>query len=61
MVDIKISKIEERSFLRIGNETIEVADYSIKSSADGTTELSVVIKGIARLLESSANLEVQMK
>lgn len=30
--------------MQIGETQIEVADYNIKSSADGSTELSVTIK-----------------
>lgn len=58
--DISISRIDSRSFLKIGNEQIEVADYTIKSSADGFTELSVVIRGTASIFDLLASLEVPM-
>lgn len=58
MSDIKLSRIDNRSFLQIGSEQIEITDYNIKSSADGTTELSVIIKCKTSIFESSANLGV---
>ena len=61
MLDIKINKIDNRYFLEIGEELVEVSDYKLKSSADGATELTVVISGVASLFESSASLEVLMK
>lgn len=54
--EIHIGRTEERSFLQIGNETIEVDDYEIKSSANGITELRVTIKGTANVFESSVSL-----
>ncbi len=54
--DIKLSTIDNRAFLQIGAEQIEVFDYSIKSSADGETELCVTIKGVPRELELKASL-----
>lgn len=59
MSEVKVGKVDERKFLQIGTETIEVSDYSIKSSADGSTELSVTIKGNANVVELSASLELQ--
>ena len=56
-MNIKVTKIDERMFLRINEEMVEVADYNLKSSADGTTELSVVIKGNASAFDSSAILK----
>jgi len=58
MSDIKLSKIDGRSFLQIGSEQMEISDYNIKSSTDGSTELSVVLKGQASIFELSTNLEV---
>lgn len=46
----------EQEFLQVGKEMIEVSDYSLKSSADGSTELSVTIKGNVNVFETSANL-----
>lgn len=57
MVDIRVTKIDDRKFLRINNEMVEVADYSIKSSADGYTELFVIIKGKVNVFDSSTILE----
>lgn len=59
MASIKIEKVDNRIFLQIGEEVIEVSDYNIKNSADGTTELSVTIKGNTNEVEWSANLELQ--
>lgn len=55
-VEIVIHKEESRNFLQVGKEMIEVSDYSLKSSADGSTELSVTIKGNVNVFETSANL-----
>lgn len=56
MSNIKVLRIYNRSFLQIGTEQVEVADYNLKSSADGSTELSVIIKGCTSIFESSASL-----
>ena len=61
MSDITINKIDSRKFMKIGEVSIEIDDYTIKSSADGSTELSVVIKGNASIFETSANLIVHQK
>ena len=53
---VAISKGGSRIFLQVGKEMIEVSDYSLKSSADGSTELSVTIKGNVNVFETSANL-----
>lgn len=55
-MEIAIHKEESRNFLQVGKEMIEVSDYSLKSSADGSTELSVTIKGKVNVFETSANL-----
>lgn len=57
MSDIKISRIDNRKILQIGAERIEVDDYIIKRSADGYTELSIVIRAQASIFESSASLD----
>lgn len=54
--EIRICRIENRSLLEIGTETIEVDDYQLKSSANGCTELTVKIMGTANVIETSANL-----
>ena len=59
--EIKLLRVDERSLLQIGNEQIEISDYNLKSSADGSTELSIVIKGQTTIFELSANLEEQRK
>lgn len=52
-----IHKEESRNFLQVGKEIKEmISDYSLKSSADGTTELSVTIEGKVNVFETSANL-----
>ena len=56
MTNIKISRTDNRSFLQIGDEQVEIYDFNLKSSADGSTELSVVIKGSSSIFELSANL-----
>ena len=58
---ISIYKVDSRCLLRIGNEYVEVSDYNIKSSADGTTELSVIIKIKSNEVELSASLKEQMQ
>lgn len=55
-MEIVIHKEESRNFLQVGKEMIEVSDYSLKSHADGSTELSVTIKGKVNVFETSANL-----
>ena len=57
MKELKIGKVDNRKFLQIGTEVIEIQDYNVKSSADGTTELSITISGQASIFELSANLE----
>lgn len=58
MKEIRILRTDSISFLEIGSEQIEIKDYIIKSSADGSTELEVKICGVSNIFESSANLEV---
>lgn len=53
---LKVSKVEERKFFQINNEIVEIKDYKIKSSADGSTELLIVIEGNVNVFETSANL-----
>jgi hypothetical protein len=57
---VTITKVDNRKVLEIEGGHIEIADYNIKSSADGTTELSVVIKGTASTFELSAMIKEQM-
>lgn len=58
---ISICKVDSRCLLKIGDENVEISDYNIKSSADGSTELSVVIKWISNEVELSASLKEQMQ
>ena len=53
---LKVSKVEERKFFQINNEIVEIKNYKIKSSADGSTELLIVIEGNVNVFETSANL-----
>lgn len=53
---LKVSKVEERKFFQINNEIVEIKDYKIKSSADGSTELLIVIEENVNVFETSANL-----
>ena len=57
MCDLQIMKMDDETILLVGNEKIPVDDYSIKSSADGTTELTLSIKGVATIFEMSASLK----
>lgn len=61
MAEVKLLKVDKRILLQVGDKKIEVADYNLKSSADGSTELSIVLKGHASIFELSANLEEQRK
>lgn len=54
---IRVSRVDERKFLQINDEMIEVKEYQIKSSADGSTEISVVIEGKTSEFDLSANLK----
>lgn len=55
-VEITISKLDARNILQVGQEQIEISDYNIKSSADGSTELSITIKGTAPIFSLSASM-----
>lgn len=54
--DISIKKIESRTFLVVGNQSIEVKDYKLVSSGNGETELTLVLTGNASIFEMSASL-----
>lgn len=54
---LKVSKVDERIFFQLNNEIVEIKDYKITSSADGTTELLIVIEGNANVFDLSANLK----
>ena len=42
-MELSIQKVDERSILKIGNESIEIKDYKISSSMRDGTELEIVI------------------
>lgn len=54
---LRVSKLDEHKFFQINNEIVEIKDYTIKSSADGSTELLIVIEGNANVFDSSATLK----
>lgn len=56
--NIKVVRVEGRSLIQIGNESVEIYDYHAKSSADGSTELWVCIKGNSNEFEMSANFKI---
>lgn len=56
MTDIKIIRLSDRIFLQIGKEMVEISDYGVKSSGDGSTEISVTIKGTAVSFEMAASI-----
>lgn len=58
-VEISIQKIDERSFLTVKNESIELKDYKISSSMQGGTELEILIHvdDVNTIFSSSANPE----
>lgn len=53
---ITIERINDRSILKIEKGVLEISDYKIVSFADGTTELTILLKGISNLFEASTNL-----
>lgn len=55
--DISIKKIESRTFLVVGNQSIEVKDYKLVSSGNGETELTIILKGKSTIFDLSASLE----
>lgn len=59
--EITIHKIDSRSFLQVGAEQVEISDYTVKSSANGITELNITIAGDSNVFEMSANLEEPQK
>lgn len=58
---ISIQRIDNRKFLKIEEESVEISDYKVVSSADGTTELTVSIKGVFTVFDLSTSLEIPMK
>lgn len=56
-VDVHIKRVNGVFILVINQISINISDYLIKSSADGTTELVVTIRGVSSTFELSSNLE----
>jgi hypothetical protein len=61
MAEITIYKIDSRNFLQVGTEQIEISNYTVKSSANGITELNVTINGNSNVFGTSASLEEPQK
>lgn len=57
---ISIQRIDNRKFLKIEEEFVEISDYKVVSSSDGTTELTVSIKGVSTVFDLSTSLEIPM-
>lgn len=53
---IAISRCINGSILVINDESIDIADYVVKSTSDGMVELTVVIKGRADVFDFSVAL-----
>ena len=49
--EIEILHVDNRTFLRVGESSVEVKDYKISSSMHGGTELEVVIPMNSELTE----------
>ncbi len=56
-MEVAIKRVDEKNILIIDDSSIPILDYSIKSSADGTTELNVTITGISSIFDLSTILE----
>lgn len=54
-MELSIQKVDERSILKIGDESIEITDYKISSSMRGGTELEVVIPVCCSVMEFSTS------
>lgn len=54
-MELSIQKVDERSILKIGDESIEIKDYKISSSMRGGTELEVVIPVGCNVMEFSTS------
>ena len=56
-VEVIVIKTENGNlFLLVGNEKVEICDFTTRSSAHGETELLVTIKGKTVSTELSANV-----
>lgn len=57
-VEVIVIKTENgKLFLMVGNERVEICDFTTRSSAHGETELLVTIKGKTVSTELAANVE----
>lgn len=54
-MELSIQKVDERSILKIGSESIEIKDYKISSSMQGGTELEIVIPVKGNIIEFSTS------
>ncbi len=55
-IEVIVVKTENgKFFLMVGNEKVEICDFTTRSSARGETELLVTIKGKTVFTELSAN------
>lgn len=54
-MELSIQKVDERSILKIGNESIEIKDYKISSSMRNGTELEIVIPVKGNIMEFSTS------
>ena len=54
-MELSIQKVDERSILKIGNESIEIKDYKISSSMRDGTELEIVIPVEGNIMEFSTS------
>ena len=54
-MELSIQKVDERSILKIGNESIEIKDYKISSSIRDGTELEIVIPVKGNIMEFSTS------
>lgn len=56
-VEIKLERVNDKQILQIDNVAVPITDYQIKSSADGTTELIICMKGKSSIFDLSTNLQ----
>lgn len=56
-MELELKRIDKQTVLIINDVVIPISNYLIKSSAEGTTELTVTICGISSIFELSTNLE----
>ena len=54
-MELSSQKVDERSILKIGDESIKITDYKISSSMQGGTELEIVIPVKGNIMEFSTS------